>query len=179
MRFLLYNFDRHLTQWVMRYIPIQLQPVMVAITMLGDPVVTIGIAVAIGLYGLKYNLRFVYAASIVPLTLMVGAIIKFIVHRARPMHEYIGIIQLDTYSFPSGHSSGSVVAYGLLAYIAWMKLPAPFNYIVALLLCVVPIVVGISRVYLNAHYPSDVVAGWLLGMVGLAAIIFVIRPFVS
>ena len=43
-------------------------------------------------------------------------------------------------------------------------------------LAILPILVGLSRVYLGAHYASDVLAGWLLGGAGLAVIIFIVKP---
>ena len=177
MKPLLYNFDRHLTGWVKNIIPINLQPLMVTITNIGDPIATLAIAICVGLYGLFYNIKLAQASLLIPATLMIGAVIKFIFQRARPLNEYIGLIKIDTYSFPSGHSSGAMVAYGLLAYVAFCKLPAPFNYIVSMALITVPILVGLSRIYLGAHYPSDVLAGWLLGALALAVIVLVIKPF--
>ena len=81
------------------------------------------------------------------------------------------------FSFPSGHSSGAVVAYGLLAYTALRLLPARWHG--ASLVAAVALVwsIGASRVFLGVHFASDVIAGfasggvWLLlciGVLGLA-----------
>lgn len=63
------------------------------------------------------------------------------------------------YSFPSGHSSNAVVAYGSLA--AHEKKKKLF-WILAFVL---PLLVGFSRVFVGAHYPTDVLCGWLLGLI--------------
>ena len=68
------------------------------------------------------------------------------------------------YSFPSGHSSGAVAAYGSLAvYEKDRKL----LWVLALVL---PLLVGFSRVYVGAHYPTDVLCGWLLGLLVVALV---------
>ncbi len=61
------------------------------------------------------------------------------------------------YSFPSGHSSSAVAVYGSLAA---HKKNSRLLWVLAFVL---PLLVGISRVYVGAHYPTDVLCGWLLG----------------
>ncbi len=63
------------------------------------------------------------------------------------------------YSFPSGHSSNAVVAYGSLA--AHEKK----NRLFWILAIALPLLVGFSRVFVGAHYPTDVLCGWLLGLI--------------
>lgn len=69
-------------------------------------------------------------------------------------------------SFPSGHSMGSAVAYLSLAYmVARLETSRGlrrFTYVVAV---VIIVAVGITRMYLGVHYPSDVMAGWAMGVV--------------
>ncbi len=69
-----------------------------------------------------------------------------------------------------------MITYGLLAYIAIKLLPQPWGIVVATLCGLLIALIGISRVYLGAHFPSDVLAGWALGAAALFVIIFVIRP---
>ena len=63
------------------------------------------------------------------------------------------------YSFPSGHSSGAVSLYGSLA--AHEKK----NRLLLVIAILLPLLVGFSRVVVGAHYPTDVLAGWLLGLI--------------
>lgn len=147
-------------------------------TMLGDPLAIGLVSVAVASAGIaSSNMRLVATGAIIPLTVLIGALLKLSFERARPLTEYAMNMKLQTFSFPSGHSSGSMIAYGILAYIAFSRLPAPWNFIVGGVLLVVPLMVGLSRVYLGAHFPSDVIAGWILGLLALAFVVLVLRPF--
>ena len=170
------NFDTQLTSWVTHAFPRDMWHGFFSMaTVLGDPITIIFITIGIMATGLYVgSMRLLLSGIAVPATVVVGSLIKLLVESARPINDYSAT--LGTFSFPSGHSSGSMVAYGLLAYLAFMKLPGVWGIIAAVILLIVPIAVGISRVFLGAHYPSDVVAGWLLGIIGLLIIIFIIRP---
>ena len=67
-------------------------------------------------------------------------------------------IKAQGYSFPSGHSTNSAIAYGSLAYYYKNK---PLRIIGVVL----PLLVGISRVCVGDHYPTDVIFGWALGYI--------------
>ncbi len=176
MRPLIRRFDTSLNDIITSW-PISLKPFFIAVTSLGDPIATIAIGLAVTAYGLfQANMRLALAGVIVWVTLAIGAILKLLFGRARPLTEYAQNMHFPTHSFPSGHASGATIAYGLLAYLAWYLLPQPWNYITVAALIALIILVGISRVYLGAHFPSDVVAGWMLGSLGLLVIIFIIRP---
>lgn len=176
MRPFIHSFDTTLTGIITGW-PTWLQPFFVAITTLGSPMITLPIGFFVALAGYHFkNMRLILSGIIVWATLGVGSLIKIAVARERPATEYAANIPLDTMSFPSGHSSGATVAYGLLAYIAWHVLPQPWNYVASVFFALLIIAIGISRVYLGAHFPSDVIAGWLLGIVGLAIIIFFVKP---
>ena len=170
------NFDSHITTWVHTTFSQDFWRNFFGVTTaLGDPITIIVITGCIMAVGLYYgSMRMLFSGIAIPITVGAGALIKLLVERARPISEYSA--NLGTFSFPSGHSTGSMVAFGLLAYFAFMKLPGVWGIVVACVLFMVPIVVGVSRVYLSAHYPSDVLAGWLLGLIGLLIIIFGIRP---
>lgn len=177
MRQQIHRFDQNLTNWIVATFGHASRPFFEFMTMLGDPtaivLVTIGV-ITTGLY--QSAMGIAISGAIIPATLLIGAILKILFERARPMTEYAMNMKIKTFSFPSGHSSGSTIAYGLLAYIALMSLPAPLNLIAGGVLAVIPIFVGMSRVYLGAHFPSDVLAGWALGLLALLIVIFGIGP---
>lgn len=178
MKQTIHRFDQTVTQGVASFFGQSARPFFEFMTMLGDPLTVAAVTIAIisvGIY--QSSVRLALAGAAIPATVFIGALLKMGFERARPMTEYAMNMKLQTFSFPSGHSSGSMITFGLLAYIAFMKLPAPWNMVVGSILAVVPIFVGLSRVYLGAHFPSDVIAGWLLGLIALAVVILVVRPF--
>jgi undecaprenyl-diphosphatase len=86
---------------------------------------------------------------------------KMLVHSSRPLN---GLVQETGYSFPSGHASATVVYLGLLAYFAWLHLkPVKVKTVLNVVFTVVAALVGFDRVYLNAHWLSDVIGGYMLG----------------
>lgn len=178
MKQYVHTFDSTVTEWVARVFSPALRPYFLFLTFIGEPVVTISIGIAIMVYGLMQRSRLVWAGAMVPLTLFIGSGLKLLFERARPLTEYAANMHIKTFSFPSGHASGSMIAYGLLAYLAFMKLSSPYNYIAGVVLFSLPFLIGLSRVYLGAHFPSDVIAGWLLGLIMLLIVIFIIRPLI-
>ena len=176
MRAILHSFDTTITRAIISW-PAAVKPLFLVVTALGDPIVTVLIGVGIVVYAyLQSNLRLALAGASIWLTLIVGSGLKLLIGRERPLSEYAANLQIPTFSFPSGHASGSMIAYGLLAYLAWHALPQPWNYIAVVALISLIILIGISRIYLGAHFPSDIVAGWILGLIALCIIIFVVRP---
>ncbi len=175
MRTYVHNFDTKLTMAIQHWRG--LEGLMTVFTTLGHPVVVLGICTIIVVAGIvKENQRLVYAGLTAVVTLGAGSLLKLVLRRDRPITEYVNNMMFTSFSFPSGHTVGATVIYGLLAYLAWHFFPQPWSSIIAGLFIVLLLAVGVSRVYLGAHFPSDVVAGLLLGCVGLAVIIFIIKP---
>ena len=85
---------------------------------------------------------------------------------ARPRPDFVPELDLFTYSFPSGHAMLSAVTYLTLGALLAEAHPSRRVKIYFLTLAfLVTVAVGISRVYLGVHYPSDVLAGWCVGAV--------------
>jgi membrane-associated phospholipid phosphatase len=100
--------------------------------------------------------------------------LKKTIHRERPLFPADGSTATG-FSFPSGHSSGSVVAYGMLAYLAVRLLPARWQLAAIMASVTLAITVGASRLLLRVHFGSDVIAGFASGAVWLAACVTVIE----
>lgn len=88
--------------------------------------------------------------------------LKQVFARARPLGSD-GLALAPGFSFPSGHSSGAVVAYGMLAYLALRLLPAKWHLPALLTAVAIAFSVGASRLFLRVHFASDVVAGFMSG----------------
>ena len=176
MRGDLHKFDLYFTNTIQHW-PAWLQPLMQFASVVGHPGVTVTLAAGIvGVGWMQNNLRLLLAGGAALVVIGVGTLLKLVLHRARPLTDYVFHMRFDTFSFPSGHTTGATVCYGLLAFLAWQLLPQSWAVVSTVLLVLLIILVGISRIYLGAHYPSDVIGGWLLGLVGLIIIIFVIHP---
>lgn len=99
--------------------------------------------------------------------------IKALIERPRPLHNH-GFVTESGWSFPSGHALGSMVFYGMLAYVLLRLLPMHWHRRVIAATVLLIGLIGVSRVLLQVHYLSDVVAGyafgltWLLLCIGIA-----------
>lgn len=88
--------------------------------------------------------------------------LKHLFERARP--ELFKVVSAAGYSFPSGHAMVSLCFYGVLAYIICRTLGRlPIRIAVYGSTAILVTAIGVSRVYLGVHYPSDVLAGYLAG----------------
>ena len=92
--------------------------------------------------------------------------LKQLIGRVRPLDSEGALLEQGL-SFPSGHSSGAVVAYGMLAYLALRLMPKAWHVpvLVTALALALAFMVGISRVALRVHFASDVAAGFASGSV--------------
>jgi undecaprenyl-diphosphatase len=78
-------------------------------------------------------------------------------------------------SFPSGHALMSVTFYGLLIHIVWQTVKKPWlKWTICILLGMLILVIGFTRIYLRVHYPSDVFAGFATGFLWLVTSIWVV-----
>jgi len=139
---------------------------MKVFTFLGSTAFLIPFYVAlITWYIVKRNYLFsIYIALITISSTLLFLGIKQIFHRHRPLTPVIPGV--TGYSFPSGHSLSSFVFSSILIYIIWhTNLKLSTKWIFAVLLSLFSICVGISRIVLQVHYPTDVFASFCVGIV--------------
>lgn len=106
--------------------------------------------------------RAIWAFSTMMVGWVVGEIMKLIVQRVRP--------DLDSpmshpggYSFPSGHALNITVATSVMLLLLWPLLGAIRRVLAVVLAALVVLAVGLDRIFLGVHFPSDVLAGYVLG----------------
>lgn len=94
-------------------------------------------------------------------TVSVNQLLKHTIRRIRPDH--LRLIEERGFSFPSGHSMTSIALYGILIYLVYKYIKNKILKIILIALLTLLILgIGISRIYLGVHYPSDVLAGFFL-----------------
>lgn len=101
-------------------------------------------------------------SGVVSILGIIAPILKLVYLRERPNLEHL-VVETSK-SFPSGHSSSAMIFFGTLTLIAWQLFKnKPLKIIISGLAITLICLVGISRVYLGVHYPSDVLGAYLLG----------------
>lgn len=138
------------------------------LTHAGDAATRTALAVVVGA-GLLVLRRPLLMAGFVGGLAGNGALTGLLKHaygRDRPLQPPGGMT-VAGYSFPSGHSAGSVVAFGLLAYLALRLLPPRWHLPALCSAVAMTVSVSVSRVVLRAHFPSDVLAGAASGVAWL------------
>lgn len=147
--------------------------VFAGITRLGDTATLaawgVGVATVLLLRGRRWlALGWVLAVSG---NALLNTTLKALFERTRPLHDS-ALVHADGWSFPSGHSSGSVVVYGMLAYVLIHSLPPAMARRASLPLVLLAVTlafsVGCSRVFLQVHFATDVLAGFASGTAWLA-----------
>ena len=99
-------------------------------------------------------------------------LLKLLFIRPRPA-LFEPLITVGGYSFPSGHSIAGITLYGVLAIFLWQDR----RYGWAILAGIWAPLIGLSRVYLGVHYPSDVVAAWMAGTLWIIATFTLVQWF--
>lgn len=102
---------------------------------------------------------------------LLNFILKEIFHRARPdLHR---LIEIGGYSFPSGHAMNAFTVYGILTFLLWRHFFTRIGRSLLLFFSLfVVFMIGLSRIYLGVHYPSDIMAGYFASGCWLASSIW-------
>ena len=137
-----------------------LTPILKAITELGGVAFTVLAGVLIFMF-CKKN-RWFITIDLVGVTL-VNQVIKHIIRRPRP--NVLRLVEESGYSFPSGHSMVSMAFYGIIIYLVYKNVTNKYlKWILIILLSLLILSIGFSRIYVGVHYFTDVAGGFLLGL---------------
>lgn len=165
------RFDTSVSKWILSWPP-RWRTVLGVATFLGEPWVILAVAIsgfisaAVRGQGDIEN-AFFWAG----IAYGVNTLIKQLTRRHRPHNRSVSMLGIKSYSFPSGHAFGSLMFYGLYAYLDYLYLSTALSSIIVLALAVLIVLIGASRVSLGTHYPSDVIGGWILALGSLLLII--------
>ncbi|HTE42010.1 MAG TPA: phosphatase PAP2 family protein, partial [Steroidobacteraceae bacterium] len=155
-------FDVALSESLRRWVSREVLELFALITRLGDVEVLFGISLVV-LTVLILQRRWLLSAGWAIAAAsggLLNRLLKSIFERTRPVHDH-GLIAETNWSFPSGHASGSLLIFGLLTYLLVRHVRRPLHLPISLLGMTIVVFVGSSRVVLNVHYFSDVLAGFV------------------
>jgi undecaprenyl-diphosphatase len=97
-------------------------------------------------------------------------ILKLAFHRARPQ-PFFGFALPSSYSFPSGHSMVSACFFGVLAAVVTVRMKSRAKrFAIWAAAALLALAIGVSRIYLGVHHPSDVLAGFAAAVIWVAAV---------
>lgn len=162
------RFDEAVLLWIHRFASPWLDRVAIEVTTLGDGIViAMIILIASALLWVtdhRYSVLLLWVA--VGGSLVLVEVLKFAFNRPRPLvFEWRTEYAIGSSSFPSGHAMGSVVTYATLAYlISRLQATRRVRRITLAIGALTIGAIGLSRLYLGVHYPSDVFAGYAIGL---------------
>ena len=168
------NFDLALTTWIRAHTTPLGDRIFTAVSLIGSPIAMAAVGM-IGAVIIIVRRKWLELAAWVAGFIGAGVlsyILKIVIQRPRPVGA-TAFLHGESFSFPSGHALGSLVGYGMLAYVIgsnWITTTrGRFRLVIATAVLVVAI--GISRLYLGVHYFSDVVGGYAVGVLWLSVCI--------
>lgn len=160
-------FDDFISQKIQDFHHPSLIPVFQFITHLGDRIAYIIFIIALAALFLRKHGKWTFTLQtilVLLLSSLSNLVLKRIISRERPSLEHL--VAVSTLSFPSGHAMSAMAFYGFLIYLCIrLRMPHWQRIIFSFMLGLLILLIGISRVYLGVHYPSDVLAGFIGGLI--------------
>ena len=150
---------------------------MIGVTFLGGAYVIVSLAIVLCVSfwraGLQRPARLLAIA--VAGEIAIEYSLKLAFHRARP-EPFFGLSLPSGYSFPSGHAMATLIFYGTLAALLTPRLTSrAVRWLLWLAAGALAAAIGFSRVYLGVHYPTDVLGGYLAGLIWVVALAIGVR----
>lgn len=157
-------FDDKIYQFIISFQNDTLTNIMKVITSFANPLTIVSLCLA-SLLSLiwKYKAS-IYLIIITIISTVFNFLTKNIVLRTRPDH--LRLIEETGYSFPSGHAMGSITFYGFIIFLlSKSKINKYLKIFLSIIIGLTIFLIGISRIYVGVHYPSDIIGGFLLGYI--------------
>lgn len=164
------QFDITVFEWAQAHAHSAGRVVFTAVSALGSLPAMTALALGLGLVlaqQRRWIVLFGWGAAFVGGGVLDG-VFKLVIQRPRP--PTAAALMEHSWSFPSGHAMGSLVGYGMLAYLLltlWIRKPLGRSAVIVAAALVV-VAIGFSRLYLGVHYFSDVVGGYAAGVLWLS-----------
>jgi undecaprenyl-diphosphatase len=165
------HFDQVIREWVHRFASAGMTRAMNAISLLGYNILILELLIAFAVFAwLHWRRAAVWLAVAMTGSLALDLTLKYAYHRSRPS-AFFGTAP-HSYSFPSGHALCSFCFYGVLAGLFSARTKSlSWRLLIWIAAAALVAAIGLSRIYLGVHYPSDVLAGYLAATVWVGTVI--------
>ncbi|PJN89501.1 phosphatase PAP2 family protein [Bacillus sp. mrc49] len=173
------HFDGEVISFIQGWESPVLTGIMKVFTYIGSTgsMIVLSLFILIFLYkGLKHRVELVLFIAVMAGSPILNAMVKLCFQRTRPdLHR---LIEIGGYSFPSGHAMNAMSLYGILTFLLWRHIKVKWGRILLIVMSTSMILtIGISRIYLGVHYPSDIIAGYLAGGFWIATSIWFFQRY--
>ena len=149
-----------------------LTAMMESITYIGNalPMMILSAILAAVLAVKKIRHDLAFAVMVLGGAYILKSLVKYLAVRPRPDG---GLIAASESSFPSGHALMTLVFFAIIIYLFKDRIKEGAKRAIFIILCIIiPLTVGLSRIYLNVHWASDVISGFFLGLAWVSIMIF-------
>ena len=164
---LLARYDSSITEYIISYRSPSLTSYFKFVTNVGDfygYLIVLGIFLVVSLFVFK-RWKFVAQATLVlALATVSNMMLKRFIDRARPGIEHL--VSVETLSYPSGHAMSAMAFYGFLIFLVTkFDIHRIAKVLILTVLVLLILSIGISRIYLGVHFPSDIAGGFIAGFI--------------
>lgn len=161
----LVEYDQQITEYVLSYRSPGLTSFFLFMTYLGDVngyLIVLAVYLMLSIIILKKWKYVLQTFLVLVLATVSNMVLKRFIDRARPGIEHL--VSVETLSYPSGHAMSAMAFYGFLIYLFLkFNMNRYLKLSVILILTLLILSIGISRIYLGVHYPSDIAGGYIAG----------------
>lgn len=116
----------------------------------------------------------IFFAGVIFGAYQIYTLLKVFIGRERPTLS--PLYDIASKAFPSGHAAAAAACFGALGFFALHRLPRPWSIAITSLCAGMIVLIGVTRVYLGVHWPTDVFGGWALGLAWVAVVALIVRP---
>ncbi len=164
------KYDSQITDFITSFRTPELNKFFQFVTDLGDLyayIIATTLAAIFFFFRLKNKWFLFQLLGVLILSALANIALKRAFDRARPTIEHLVVVK--TLSYPSGHAMSAMAFYGFLTYLVFqIKMKPWLRAVLASIFIFLILAIGISRIYLGVHFPSDVAGGFIAGLIWVA-----------
>lgn len=161
------TYDTKITDYIISYRSPALTKYFTFMTDVGDfngYLIVLGIFLLLSLLVFKRWKYVIQATLVLGLATVSNMMLKRFIDRARPGIEHL--VSVETLSYPSGHAMSAMAFYGFLMFLMYkFNIQKVLKVLLMFIFALIILSIGISRIYLGVHFPSDIAGGFIAGAI--------------